>query len=213
MYLINGPVPVTELMHHLEVSQSNLSNHLAVLKNAGLIKSVALGRQKIYEVANPAAAQLIEMLLNMQHITPKKAKAIKPIQFARTCYDHLAGKLGVAVFEALIKEKAIRFTVDGTMKDSDFSAGIELDSNAKMVFDKLGIDLSLLPKTNRRFAFGCRDWTEKTPHLAGALGALVCNSFFEKKWVTRKDESRTLVLTTSGKQNLKNLLGLEMVSE
>src|ERR1700761_9673775 len=76
MYLIRGEASVTELMHHLDVSQSNLSNHLAVLKNANLVKVTPSGRQKIYELANPESAQLIELLLNLQTITPKKEKAV-----------------------------------------------------------------------------------------------------------------------------------------
>ncbi len=110
MYLIRGSASVAEMINHLEVSQSNLSNHLAVLKNANLIKQTPVGRQKIYELANPEVAQLIELLLNMQDASPeKKEKVIKPIQFARTCYDHLAGKLGVAIFEKLVREKAVLF--------------------------------------------------------------------------------------------------------
>ncbi len=75
MYLIRGSASVTEMINHLEVSQSNLSNHLAVLKNAGLVKGKPFGRQKIYELANPEVAQLIELLLNLQHVLrPQKRK-------------------------------------------------------------------------------------------------------------------------------------------
>jgi len=209
MYLIRGSASVTELMHHLDVSQSNLSNHLAVLKNANLVKGTALGRQKIYELANPESAQLIELLLNLQSITPKKEKAVKPIQFARTCYDHLAGKLGVGLFGILVQKNAIQY-IGEPMKDGQLVVkDIELGPEAKPIFSKLGVDLSAL-NTRRRFAFACMDWTERTPHLAGALGAAVCHSFLEKKWIIRKHESRTIALTTSGKQELKNLIGLNI---
>ena len=212
MYLIRGSASVTEMINHLEVSQSNLSNHLAVLKNANLIKGTPVGRQKIYELANPEVAQLIELLLNIQHIAPaKKEKVIKPIQFARTCYDHLAGQLGVAIFEKLVQEKAVLFPGETTMKDRQFfSAALELGPDAEQVFGKLGVDLTALKNTRRKFAYGCLDWTERTPHLAGALGASVCNSLLEKKWIIRKSGTRAIAITTSGKQALKSLIGLDV---
>jgi DNA-binding transcriptional ArsR family regulator len=209
MYLIRGSASVTELMHHLDVSQSNLSNHLAILKNANLVKATASGRQKIYELANPESAQLIELLLNLQSITTKKAKEVKPIQFARTCYDHLAGKLGVALFNVLEKEKAIQYINEPGRGQKFALKEMELGPCAGQVFSKLGIDLSSL-NSRRRFAFACMDWTERTPHLAGALGAAMCHAFLEKKWVARKNESRTITLTKSGKQELKNLIGLNI---
>jgi DNA-binding transcriptional ArsR family regulator len=212
MYLIRGAASVTEMINHLEVSQSNLSNHLAVLKNAGLIRGKAFGRQKIYELASPEVAQLVELLLNLQHTTPaKKEKVIKPIQFARTCYDHLAGKLGVAIFEKLLEKKAIRFPDEMVMKDRQFfSAELELGIGAEKVFGELGIDLSVLKNTRRKFAYGCLDWTEREPHLAGALGASVCDLFLENKWIIKKNGTRAIAVTTSGKQVLKNVIGLDI---
>jgi DNA-binding transcriptional ArsR family regulator len=212
MYLIRGSASVTEMINHLEVSQSNLSNHLAVLKNANLIKRTAVGRQKIYELANTEVAQLIELLLNMQHTSPaKKEKVIKPIQFARTCYDHLAGKLGVAIFEKLLEKKGVQFPGETAMRDRQFfSDELELGPDAEQVFGKLGIDLAALKNTRRKFAYGCLDLTERTAHLAGALGASVCNSFLEKKWIIRKSGTRAIAITTGGKQALKNLIGLDI---
>jgi DNA-binding transcriptional ArsR family regulator len=207
MYLIRGSASVTELMHHLDVSQSNLSNHLAVLKNANLVKVTSSGRQKIYELANPESAQLIELLLNLQTITPKKEKAVKPIQFARTCYDHLAGKVGVKLFNVLLEKKAIQYSGE-YVEDRPFAMkDMELGPGAKPIFEKLGVDLASL-NARRRFAFACMDWTERTPHLAGALGAAICRALLEKKWIARKPESRTIALTTIGKQELQNLTGL-----
>jgi DNA-binding transcriptional ArsR family regulator len=211
MYLIRGSASVTEMINHLEVSQSNLSNHLSVLKNAGLITSTSAGRQKIYELANPDVAQLIELLLNLQPITPIKETEIKPIQQARTCYDHLAGKLGVAVFNVLLSQGAIHFTGDVKQADKPLlSKTIALGPNAEAVFAKFGIALPLPKNTTRKFAYGCMDWTEKTPHLAGALGAAVCQSFLDNKWVARKAASRAITITANGKQALKELAGIDL---
>jgi DNA-binding transcriptional ArsR family regulator len=211
LYLIRGSASVTEMINHVEVSQSNLSNHLAVLKNAGLIKSTSAGRQKIYELANPDVAQLIELLLNMQPESSKKEHTIKPIQLARTCYDHLAGKVGVAIFNALVQQGAINYPDHIAMAEKKLlSKTITLGPNADAVFGKLGIELSSLKNASRKFAFGCMDLTEKTPHLAGALGAAVCHAFADKKWIIRKPGLRITTITTSGKQALKDLIGFDM---
>jgi DNA-binding transcriptional ArsR family regulator len=211
MHLIHGEASVNEMICQLDVSQSNLSNHLAVLKNAGLIKSTSTGRQKIYEIANPESAQLIELLSNFQRISPQQQTSVKPIQFARTCYDHLAGKLGVAVFNALVQKKAIKYPHGVMIKEREFfSIELAVGTNGKNIFSAIGVDLSSLTNTRRRFAFACKDWTEKAPHLAGALGAATCHAFLEKKWIVRKPSTRAVVLTANGRQALKNLIGLEI---
>jgi DNA-binding transcriptional ArsR family regulator len=212
LYLMPGPASVTEIMNHLEVSQSNLSNHLAVLKNAGLTKSRSAGRQKIYELANHDVAQLVELLFNMQHTNiAKKERMVKPIQNARTCYDHLAGRFGVAIFKKLVEKKAIEFP-DGQVTNGRqfFSEELVLGTDAEQVFGKLGIDLASLKTTRRKFAYGCLDWTERTPHLAGALGASLCNSFLEKKWIVRKNGTRAIAVTSNGRLALKDLIGLNI---
>lgn len=210
MYLMRGEASVTEMINHLEVSQSNLSNHLAVLKNAGLIKATPAGRQKIYELANADVAQLIELLQNLQP-TPKKIGEVKPIQLARTCYDHLAGKLGVGVFNALMAQGAIKFDADEIAKNKRLMAKAVIPGpNASPVFKKLGVTIPQAKDVSRKYAFGCMDWTEKTPHLAGALGAAVCKAFFDQQWVVRKNGSRTVTVTPSGRQALKKLINLDI---
>ncbi len=210
MYLMRGSSSVSEMITHLDVSQSNLSNHLAVLKNAGLVKATSAGRQKIYELANPEVAQLIEVLLHLQPVSPKKEKEIKPFQKARTCYDHMAGKLGVGVFNALVNHQAINFLNNTDPASQPLIAKvIVLGPNAIPVFDRLGVKLPLQAST-RKFAFGCTDLTERTPHLAGALGAALCEAFFKQRWITRNTGTRGVFVTTHGKQALKDLMGLDI---
>jgi DNA-binding transcriptional ArsR family regulator len=212
LYLMPGPASVTEIMNHLEVSQSNLSNHLAVLKNAGLIRGRSVGRRKIYELANHDVAQLVELLFNMQQPNvAKKERMIKPIQQARTCYDHLAGRFGVALFEKLVEKKAIQFPGGPVANERQFfSAELALGSDAEQIFGKLGVDLAALKNPRRKFAYGCLDWTERTPHLAGALGASLCHSFLENKWIVRKNGTRAIAVTSNGKSALKELIGLNV---
>jgi len=212
LYLMPGPASVTEIMNHLEVSQSNLSNHLAVLKNAGLTKSRSAGRQKIYELANHDVAQLVELLFNMQHTNiAKKERMVKPIQNARTCYDHLAGRFGVALFKKLVEKNAIQFPDELAANERQFfSDELTLGANAEQVFSKLGVDLATLKNPRRKFAYGCLDWTERTPHLAGALGASLCHSFLEKKWIVRKSGTRAIAVTSNGRSALRELIGLNV---
>ena len=209
MYLIRDKASVSELINHLDVAQSNLSNHLAILKKAGLIKSTSLGRQKIYELANADVAQLIELLLNLQPASSKKEKLIKPIQAARTCYDHLAGKLGVAIFDTLKQNGAIVYADNTTGEIKLSRQEITPGPNAEVIFGKLGVEISAIT-SRRKFAFGCLDWTEKTPHLAGALGAALCKTFFDNKWIIRKDATRTISLTSNGKKALRDSIGLDL---
>jgi len=210
MYLIRQPASVTEMVNHLEVSQSNLSNHLAVLKKAGLIKSTANGRQKIYELANAEVAQLIELMLNLQPPSPRREQIIKPIQFARTCYDHIAGKLGVGIFGALVTNGAIVCSIKPDSTHTKLSRQEVIPGpNAEIIFRNLGVDVAAVSHGRRQLAFGCLDWTERTPHLGGALGAALCREFFERKWIIRKDASRTIAITPGGKKELHEIIGLD----
>lgn len=207
MYLIRGRAAYAEIQHHLEVSQSNLSNHLAVLHRAGLVKKITNGRRNDYEIATPEVAQLIELLQNMQKV-PTKKPFIKNIAIARTCYDHVAGKLGVSVFNALTDQGAI--TYDSILTDPQyFTEEVTLGINATRTFDALGVNISQLPVARRKYIYACLDWTEKKPHLAGAIGAALCHSMMDQKWVIRNEEKRVLRVTDAGKKALKEIINLD----
>ena len=207
MYLMRGRAAYAEIQNHLEVSQSNLSNHLAVLHRAGLVKKINKGRRNDYEIATPEVAQLIELLQNMQKL-PTKKPIIKNIAIARTCYDHVAGKLGVSVFNALNERGAIAY--DTALADPQyFTEEVALGINAGKTFDALGVDISQISTSRRKYIYACLDWTEKQPHLAGAIGAALCHSMMEQKWVVRNEEKRVLRVTESGKKALKEIINLD----
>lgn len=209
VYLMPSEATFAELMQHHDASQSNLSNHLAVLIKAGLIRKLGVSRRNSYQITSSQVAQLIELLHNMQPAPLQKPKAIKPIQAARTCYDHFAGKLGVALFDALLQQNAIEYT--GAFADKSPFETVALGANATTVFDALGVDLQQIPTDNRRrYAYACLDWTEKRSHLAGALGAAMCHSFMQQGWVVRNTEKRVVSITTKGKLALKQVLGVEI---
>lgn len=207
IYLMRGQATYAELQQHLDISQSNLSNHLGILYKAGLVRKISNGRRNSYEIANPDAGQLIELLQNMQK-TPASQKPVKKIVLARTCYDHLAGKLGVAIFKSLVDHQAI--TYDQPITDpAYFSKEITLGINADKTFKAFGVDLPNIAESNRKYAYACLDWTERTPHLAGTLGAAVCHAMMEQNWLARNEEKRVIVITNAGKKALKEIINLD----
>ena len=120
---------------------------------------------------------------------------------AHTCYDHLAGRLGVALYRALLDRDALRARPDGT---------VELGSVATETFASIGIDTAQLPKDRRRFAFECLDVVEHAPHLAGVVGDSVAAAFTEKGWITTRPDSRTLQLNPRGLKALRRALDIDL---
>ena len=210
MYLIRGQATYAELQYHLDISQSNLSNHLAVLCKANLIRKISKGRRNSYEIASPDAAQLIELLQNLQKSAPNPKSSVKKIALARTCYDHLAGKLGVSVFTSLVNQEAIIYN-QPIADPAYFSKAISLGINADKTFKAFGVDLSNIAAGHRKYAYACLDWTEKKPHLAGALGAAVYHAMTEQKWIAGQKEKRVIAITESGKKALKEIIDLNFL--
>jgi hypothetical protein len=144
----------------------------------------------------------------MQRSSSTPRPEVKKIVLARTCYDHLAGKLGVSIFNSLADQNAIIY--DRPITDpAYFSKEITLGINAEKTFRAFGVDISGISPANRKFAYACLDWTERRPHLAGALGAAVCHAMMEQKWITRHEEKRVIAITDSGKKALKEIIDLD----
>jgi hypothetical protein len=144
----------------------------------------------------------------MQRSSSTPRPEVKKIVLARTCYDHLAGKLGVSIFNSLADQHAIIY--DRPITDpAYFSKEITLGINAEKTFRAFGVDISGISPTNRKFAYACLDWTERRPHLAGALGAAVCHAVVEQKWITRHEEKRVIAITDAGKKALKEIINLD----
>jgi hypothetical protein len=150
---------------------------------------------------------LIELLQNLQK-TNDRRKPVKKIALARTCYDHLAGKLGVSVFNSLVDSSAIIYKYP-IMDSAYFSKEITLGINAGKIFKAFGVDLSKIVTGNRKYAYACLDWTEKKPHLAGALGASIYHAMIDQKWVARHDEKRVISITESGKRALGQIINID----
>jgi DNA-binding transcriptional ArsR family regulator len=184
-----------ELAIGVETTPQNLSMHLSKLLRAGLLSVEAQGRHRYYTFARVEVADAIEAMANLipaEQAVRRDTGAV-PIDYCRTCYDHLAGKVGVAIAESLLRQKLIVY------RDKD------LDVTPKGVqwFAELGIDCGEVRQQRRAFAKPCLDWTERRHHLAGALGAALLEKMLEAHWLRRTAQSRAVVLTSKGRQALE----------
>jgi DNA-binding transcriptional ArsR family regulator len=208
-HLMGDSATVAELVVATGASQSKVSNHLALLRAQNLVRAERQGRQMRYHVADPTVAQLVEALTVLAGEPPKLARPVEPLAEARTCYDHLAGSLGVALFDRLVASDAL---IPPSTDDQPVKLGpsgeVRLGPNADAIFGRLGIDVSAVAAHRRQFAYACRDWTERRFHLGGALGAALCQRFLDQHWVEPGKTRRQLQLTDAGREALHERLGM-----
>jgi DNA-binding transcriptional ArsR family regulator len=198
--LLEGPASVADLVASTGSSQSNMSNHLSVLRHRGLVLAERRGRQRRYRLGGPPVAQLVEAIAALSEPRGRRPVSSSPLAEARTCYDHVAGRLGVRLLEALMERRALRRpATDGS---------IRLGPEAHEVFRRLGVDPTSLAGGRRRLAFACMDWTERRAHLGGALGAAVATSLFDRGWVTRRRGTRAVTVTRRGARGVGRVLGI-----
>jgi DNA-binding transcriptional ArsR family regulator len=189
------------------------SRHLARLVGAGLLRSERRGRQHVYQLAGPDVAQVLETLAAIAPVRPTQtlgeSTRLAALRTARTCYDHLAGRLGVQLFNALVANRAL-VALEGWPRPAHrVRSGlgvVVLGSEAEPIFARLGVDV----QTNRGAAMACLDWTEDRPHLSGRLGAQVCSAIFQRGWVIRRPDSRAVRLTPDGALALQQTVGLNL---
>jgi len=200
--LLAGPATVAELVSTTRSTQPNVSNHLAVLRARGLVRGDRAGRQVRYRLAGPSVGQLVEALAALAGSETGRPPPASPLAEARSCYDHLAGRLGVAVLDALVKEQAVGPAGRGGV--------VDLGPRADQILDRLGVDGARAARSRRRFAFACLDWTERRAHLGGALGAELFGRFLEAGWVVREPGTRAVLLTPRGRRALRRALRLSI---
>jgi DNA-binding transcriptional ArsR family regulator len=195
-----GPASVSEMAGSLGVPLPTLSNHLRRLRGAGLVRVRREGRHAIYELNDPGLEALAPLLDRLAGRLVERSQPAEP-DFARgrTCYDHLAGRLGVALFAALERRDAIRSLPDGN---------VEAGPKAKEVLAPLGVDPEAVGEPRRRYAFECLDVTQLESHLAGSLGDAIASSLEGKRWIERDASSRIVTVTPAGARGLKRSLGI-----
>jgi DNA-binding transcriptional ArsR family regulator len=193
----------TELATIAEVSTSTASAHLAKLKDLALIRLHVQGRHRYYSLADKRVAQALEALMVIgQNATPTfKPHTPDRLQFARTCYDHMAGTLAVLLHDRLIEA--------GWLVETDEQAYRLSDSGAAL-FEGLGIEVQDLSTLRRKFACPCLDWSMRRPHLGGSLGAALLQAALKRQWVTQDLDSRALALTVVGRRDIAARFGVEL---
>jgi DNA-binding transcriptional ArsR family regulator len=193
----------TELAMVAEVTPATASVHLQRLKTQRLVTVLAQGKHRYYTLRGPHVAATLEALSVLAGgsrntfvpNTPSRLRA------ARTCYDHIAGILGVSLYDRFTEQEWL----SAGAKDRDNAC--DLTSDGTKVFATLGIDVSAIRALRRRFAYACVDWSERRPHLGGALGAALLDVALKKRWVLQDLDSRVLALTNFGRREMLTRFG------
>jgi DNA-binding transcriptional ArsR family regulator len=199
--LLGGePRPAAALARAAGIAPSTASAHLARLESAGLITVQRAGRRRMHRLAGHEVAEAVEALMLVAPGAPvlglRAADRATAHRAARSCYDHLAGRFGVAVTERLVALGALA------------PESLALLDPAPL--EPLGVDAGALAAGRRPLTRACVDWSERRPHLAGALGAALLGALLERGWVRRRRPGRALVVTPAGAAGLREALGLEV---
>jgi DNA-binding transcriptional ArsR family regulator len=187
------------------ITPQTASRHLAQMVEAGLMCVEQRGRHRYHRLASSDVAKTLEGLMQMAAGAAPPKRQVQPgpkdeaMRTARMCYDHIAGRLGLAIAEHLQVEGAIEFDGDGG----------QVTPLAEGVMSRWGLSLGPLAARGRPQCRPCLDWSERKPHLAGRLGALICAHCLDQGWLTRRPGARALAITPRGAASLRDLLGLE----
>ncbi|MBX3606934.1 MAG: winged helix-turn-helix transcriptional regulator [Piscinibacter sp.] len=184
------------------VAAPTASRHLAQLVEAGLLSVQAQGRHRYHRLASADVARALEALMQVpvaRPMSPATGPRDAALRLARRCYDHLGGRLAVAITEHLLHERALEFDGDAALPLPRLPA----------VLARLGLAGADLAAPGRRvLCRPCLDWSERRPHAAGRLGALICSHCVEAGWLRRSAESRVMQITPRGAAALRDWLGL-----
>lgn len=193
----------SELARAAGIAPSTASEHLTRLVEGGLLVEYRQGRHRYLALTGPHIAELLESMLS--HIGPvppgpglRAARVTDALSAGRTCYDHLAGRLGVAVTDALHARGHL---------DSGFQL---TDSGIAWLADDLGVDPEVVHNSGRATSRACLDWTERRPHVGGAVGACILRHCTERQWIRRIGTSRAVRLTPDGAEAMRKLLDVTM---
>lgn len=195
-------ITATELALEADVAPATASIHLSKLTAARLVKIRKQGRYRYFEIADELVAEMIERLCGVAVRgagTKRKTGPRNPaMRRARVCYDHLAGELGVRLFEGLV--------------DDCFDLrndAVELTAPGVVLFKRVGIDIDALQQARRVMCRQCLDWSERKTHLAGSLGAALLTHVYESSWATKDANSRAVHFSAAGLRAFKRTFGLD----
>jgi DNA-binding transcriptional ArsR family regulator len=205
--LDGGTASASELAVAASVKPSTASGHLAALVDGCIVDVSARGRHRDYRLANRDVALALEALSRICPDRPvhslKTARTMEVMRVARTCYDHLAGRLGVEILDAMLEREWL------VPRGRGYAV---LETGERMLVE-IGVDVDDARRQRRTFARPCIDWTEQRPHLAGALGAALCRGVLAAGWAQRRRGDRGLLLTAIGATQLNETFGIALAVE
>jgi len=205
--LVDGrALTASELAYAGGVAPPTASEHLAKLTEGRLLALAKQGRYCYYRLASPLIARMLESIMAVAADGPARYqprwRGGDALRNARTCYDHLAGRLGVALAEALAGRDQIVLSEDGGM----------VTSQGEDFFLSFGIDLRERSRSRRPFCRPCLDWSERRPHLAGAVGAALAARCFELGWIGRIRDTRAVHVTPEGERGFSETFGIKLAA-
>jgi DNA-binding transcriptional ArsR family regulator len=201
----------SELAHVACIAPQTASGHLARLAAAGLVCVDKQGRHRYHRLASPAVAQMIESIMRVasgleaMRPAPVTGPRDAALRAARTCYDHLAGKLGVALTDGLVASGHLELAHDGGL----------LTDSGRSLLTRIGMDIDSMAgrgKSTRVLCRPCIDWSERRPHLAGALGTALCLHSFGESWIRRVRGTRAVAVTPKGRRAFREIFGARLES-
>jgi hypothetical protein len=179
------------------VTKQTISSHLAKLLGARLVAVEIQGRHRYFRLADCDVAQLLESLMGVAYrsgsVRIRPSPREPALRKARVCYDHLAGELGVLVFDGLQRQRLLRFV----------GGDLQLTEQGRRFCRDIGLDTQVLAQGRRTLCRACLDWSARRHHLAGALGAALLNRCFEHGWARRAKGSRAVSFTAAGERSLR----------
>jgi len=196
----------TELALVAGVTPATASAHLNRLKSEQLIRVVAQGKHRYYSLDNERVADVLESLTVLAGRSRHDFVPNTPdhLRAARTCYDHLAGTLGVSLHDGLF---ALKWLARDVPDGDDYA----MTRKGEAGLAALGVDIQAARQKRRRLAFACLDWSERRPHVGGAIGAALLHVALKKKWVAPERETRAIRVTALGRRELASRLGVSVV--
>jgi DNA-binding transcriptional ArsR family regulator len=206
--LLDGrAMTATELAYAARVTPQTASGHLGKLTEAGLITATPSGRHRYFRLASARVAQMLESIVavagdNRPRFRPLSRQAAQ-LRAARVCYDHLAGQLGVRIADAMIARGYLVLEDDG---------GRITDAGIRYLWE-LGIDTRIAGKGRRYLCRACLDWTERRPHIGGAIGAALAERWLALGWIARAKDSRAVSVTPAGERGFRDSLGMSLAED
>ncbi len=191
-----------ELAYLAGVAPQTASGHLAKLAAANLLALAKQGRHRYYRLASPLVGHMLESILAVAavQLPPRRrlpSRIEEEMRTARTCYDHIAGRLGVAIADALTEGGHVLLAEDGG----------EITPEGVAFLGEIGVELAVQKGSARAFCRACLDWSERRPHIAGAVGAALCRRYLEVGWVERRRDTRALTITAAGRNGFAEKFG------